>query len=88
MVRAERRWFAAEAAETPVKDGRVLQVIGAVVDVEVRSESRSVRCLMIVVAAMLRSEWDIKGGHGLLGWSARGDDRGRRHLPCLVRTVI
>lgn len=37
MVRAERRWFAAEAAETPVKDGRVLQVIGAVVDVEVRS---------------------------------------------------
>jgi hypothetical protein len=34
-----KRWLSGEVAEGPVKDGRVLQVIGAVVDVEVRSPS-------------------------------------------------
>jgi len=34
MATAARRWMS-EVAEAPVKDGRVLQVIGAVVDVEV-----------------------------------------------------
>lgn len=50
-----KRWMS-EVAEGPVKDGRVLQVIGAVVDVEVRGAVRPISdddddCLVLVAAA-------------------------------------